>query len=97
MRSGHCLWKYIDEITNQVCQPIDNQKQYYLGYKNIYTFNYQDIIILDSILLSLIRPFIGKYNNWGMMRNIYIEDYLQRLNFGQLSKDCLFLYDDLAY
>lgn len=40
VEDDHYFWKYIDSMANQIYQSIDNQRQYYLKYKKMHTFNY---------------------------------------------------------
>ena len=63
----------------------------------MHTFNFQAIVTPDGILSSLMGPFVGKRSDWGMVRDTHLEEYLKKLNCGQLPEDRLFLYGDPAY
>lgn len=57
---GSCFWGFINGTLNATCQPVLDQKQFYLGYKRKYGYKFQSIVTPNGLVSSLMGPFIGR-------------------------------------
>jgi hypothetical protein len=96
------IWGFIDGHFVPFSRPKKNQRWYYSGYKKVYRMNWQVIVTPDGLMNSVIGPFEGKANDWGMYSSTRISRRLERMMGSSerpraCSRRMLYLYGDSAY
>lgn len=74
-----------------------NQKKFYSGHKRKHGFKFQGVVTPDSLISSSMGPFIGKTNDWKMVKDLGLTHHLRELNTDVPLDQHLYLYGDPAY
>lgn len=83
LSKGLCFWGFIDRILNVIYQFMLDQQEFYFGYKQKNSYKYLSIVILNNLVSSLIRLFIGQDRDWKMMELLGLENELCKINLGR--------------
>jgi hypothetical protein len=75
---------------------MKNQRWYYSGYKKQHGMNWQVIVMPDGIMNSVMGPWEGKANDWGIFTSTRVARHVERM-MRQLQRQMLYLYGDSAY
>lgn len=92
-----CFWGFIDGTLNATCRPVLDQEQFYSGHKQKHGYKYQSIVTPDSLVSSLMGPFIGRRGDWKMVELSSLTEKLRLVNGGRCPAHALYLYGDPAY
>lgn len=93
----YCFWGFIDGTLNTTCRPIVDQHLFYSRYKQKYGYKYQAIVTPDSLVLSVMRLFIGRRRDWKMVELSGLESKLKAMNVRCRLAWALYLYGNLVY
>jgi len=73
------IWGFIDGTMRAICQPVENQRLYYTGYKRFHAVKYQTILTPDGLISSLAGPYLGKEGDLANVSTVlYIHTHLGR-------------------
>lgn len=87
------FWGFIDGTFRGVARPINEQKEMYSGYKREHGIKFQNIILLDGLLM-LQKPYEGKLNDWKMFKQSEVENRIRTIF---RDKELFYLYENPAY
>ena len=95
---GSCFLGFINGTLNAsyYLMMLDQQK-FYSGHKRKYEYKYQAIVILDSFVVSLIRPFISRKGDWAMVKQSSLAKKLRAFNKSWQPAHTFSLYGVLIY
>lgn len=97
IKSKSYFWGCIDKILNAIYCPIIDQKQFQSKHKQKYSYKYESIITLNSLVSGFIGLLIGCQRNSKILK---YSDFITRLRDMNCKREFtyfLYLYDDLVY
>jgi hypothetical protein len=91
---SYAIWGFIDGTFRSICRPKRHQEALYSGYKKQHGFKYQGIVTPDGMILSLLGPYSGRWNDISIYRISGTKSRIKHLLEGH---ENLFLFGDSPY
>ena len=97
--TGRDIWGFIDGTATEVGRPDEDlQRAYYSGHKKKHCLQHQAIVTPDGLVTSLMGPFLGKTNDWSIVKETKMRRILKRAHSAKSpDQPRLSLYGDKAY
>ncbi|XP_072375397.1 uncharacterized protein [Diabrotica undecimpunctata] len=88
-------WGFIDGTVRPICRPVENQREYYSGYKKIHCVKYQSLICPDGIIINLKGAYPGRKHDSGILRESGLYNELEQ--FSVFDNRNYVIYGDKGY